>query len=446
MIEAYFFFYDQLKEFFLGTAAEPPLHADVPLDARLDECFQALKSSLQVVTIDLQPGDDPQVIFETFNARGEPLLPADLLRNYIFLRAARKSLDQESLYEEFWKRFDDQFWRDEIKQGRLVRPRSDLFMQHFLASRIGEDIPIKHLFVEYKHWIERTNPFAGSIREELAALARQGDHFRRILEPKKSDPIYGLAVLLDAFDIRTAYPLLLSLFEADLSVADWHGFSATLESYLLRRAVCGLTTKNYNRIFLQLTKNLRRDGISVENLTKQLSSQSGDSVDWPSDAAFCDAWLNKPSYELGNAKLAHILARLDETYASGKVEALAFEKRPTIEHIMSQSWIEHWPLPDGSEGMDFLDGLAAAVDEPRAAASNARDRAVQTMGNLTLLMQPLNSAQSNSAWVDKKPELMKHSLLPINQELHDVTVWDEQAIAARGERIFARALKIWPKG
>ena len=92
MIEAYLFFHDQLSEFFLGTGNDPALHADQPLGARLDECFQALKNSLQVVTIDLQPGDDPQVIFETLNARGEPLLPADFLRNYIFLRAARTGL------------------------------------------------------------------------------------------------------------------------------------------------------------------------------------------------------------------------------------------------------------------------------------------------------------------------------------------------------------------
>src|SRR6202158_6439954 len=88
------------------------------------------------IVIDLQEGDDPQVIFETLNARGEPLLPADLLKNYIFLRAARANEDQELLYKEFWSRFDDTFWREEVKQGRLVRPRSDLFMQHFLASLI----------------------------------------------------------------------------------------------------------------------------------------------------------------------------------------------------------------------------------------------------------------------------------------------------------------------
>lgn len=69
-------------------------------------------------------------------------------------------------------------------------------------------------------------------------LARQGEHFRRILEPKKGDAIYRLAVFLYAFDIRTAYPLLLSLLEAEISPAEWASFSQILESYLLRRAVC----------------------------------------------------------------------------------------------------------------------------------------------------------------------------------------------------------------
>lgn len=65
----------------------------------------------------------------------------------------------ERLYEKHWKQFDDSFWRTPVKQGRLLRPRSDLFIQHFLTSRQTYDIPIKHLFVEYKYWIERKRPF-----------------------------------------------------------------------------------------------------------------------------------------------------------------------------------------------------------------------------------------------------------------------------------------------
>jgi len=201
------------------------------------------------------------VIFETLNARGEPLLPADLLRNYIFLRAARSEpKSTELLYERYWKRFDDEFWRVEVKQGRLTRPRSDLFMQHFLASRRCEDIPIKHLYVEYRHWVERGRPFP-NVETELATLARQGDDFRRILDPAEDDPNSRLIAFLDAFDIRTAYPLLLSMFDANVDQKTWDEMAGILESYLVRRAVCNFSTKNYNRIFLGLTRTLRRDGL-----------------------------------------------------------------------------------------------------------------------------------------------------------------------------------------
>ena len=101
-------------------------------------------------------------------------------------------------------------------------------MQHFLASRQTEDIPIKHLFVEYKHWIERTRPFS-SMKEELATLARHGEEFRRIIDPKKGDPVYPIAVFLEAFDIRTAYPLLLALLDAKVDAAMWAAISNILE-------------------------------------------------------------------------------------------------------------------------------------------------------------------------------------------------------------------------
>jgi hypothetical protein len=109
MVEAYLFFYGQLNEFFNGASSDEPLSADIPIAQRLEECFQALKNSLQVVAIDLAQEDDAQVIFETLNARGEPLLPADLLRNFIFLRAARRGEPQEELYKEFWQRFEEPF-------------------------------------------------------------------------------------------------------------------------------------------------------------------------------------------------------------------------------------------------------------------------------------------------------------------------------------------------
>lgn len=446
MVEAYLFFFQQLTEFFVGKEGETSQYAEFPIATRMEECFRSLRNSLMVVVIDLHQGDDPQVIFETLNARGEPLLPADLLRNYIFLRASREGLNVEIAYNQYWSRFDDEFWRTEVKQGRLTRPRSDLFMQHFLASQQGADIPIKHLYVEYRHWLERARPFP-DVKSELEILARQGDHFRRIISPSLGDVIHPLCIFLESFDIRTAYPLLLAMMDANLSSEDWAQVSRVLESYLIRRAVCNLGTKNYNRVFLSLTRALRRDGFSAPSLKSALLAQGGESGEWPTDASFREAWLHKPLYGLlNNPRLVHLLGRLNQTFMSSRSEALVFGQQPSIEHIMPQGWHKTWPLPDGSPGIDYLDFAdPTEEDEVRAQATRKRDVAIQTIGNLTLLSTALNSAQSNLPWDQKRPEMARHSLLPINQRLLQTPVWDEDAILSRAKELFERALVIWPR-
>jgi hypothetical protein len=432
MVEAYLFFYDQMSVFFLGEGEDTPIAGDIPLAMRLEECFQALKNALQVVVVDLEQDDDAQIIFETLNARGEPLLPADLLRNFIFLRAGRQGESQEELYEHYWRKFDDPFWREEVVQGRLNRPRSDLFMQHFLASKQAVDIPVKHLFVEYKFWIKRDRPFV-TVREEVATLARQADGFRRMLQPKEDDVLFPLLSFLIAYDVSTAYPLLLHLLESGLTESQWRAVSEMLESYLLRRAVCGQSSKNSNRVFLTLTRTLRRDGTTVENIRQYLSGLSGESAEWPMDDVFGNAWHNRPVYQaLQNPKIGHILRRLNDAHHDSRGERITIHGNLSIEHILPQEWIERWPLPDGSRGMTLEELYDAKPEDPRAELTRRRNSALDTLGNLTIVTQSLNSSVSNGAWKEKKIELLNSSLLPLNQQLRVEDHWDESAI--QGER------------
>lgn len=447
LIECYLFFYKCLDGFINGSFGDDPVGHQTPVGARLEECFQALRNSLLVVSIDLEPGDDAQVIFETLNARGEPLLPADLLRNYIFLRAARQEESQEDLYKNYWQPFDEDFWRVEVSQGRINRPRSDLFMQHFLASQQTIDIPIKHLYVEYRHWIEKEKPFT-SVRDELAALAINRDNFRRITEAEPDQAYTPLARLLEAFDIGTAYPLMLFLLDAVDDTDDLVAICSTLESYLIRRAICGLTNKNYNRVFLTLTRTLRRDGASLERLRDYLTGLQGESTEWPTDDAFREGWRTRELYhQLNTPRLSYILRRLNALHISSKSEDFDIRSPLTIEHIMPQGWVANWPLADGSAGMNTHELWDAGIvsDDPRAQMTRTRNTVIHTIGNLTILSQGLNSSVSNAAWPDKKPELLKYSLLPINQGLYGHDHWDETTIAERGEKLFAMALELWPR-
>lgn len=207
------------------------------------------------------------------------------------------------------------------------------------------------------------------------------------------------------------------------------------------------TAKAYNRIFLNLVKLLRKaSAASAPDVTvAALADLTGESSAWPTDEAFATAWMNRPAYEdLNNAKLTHILARLNGTYLTSKTEQPTIESELTIEHIMPRSWIENWPLPNGARGMTWQELFDAAPDDPRAVATRARDRAIHTFGNLTIRTQALNSSASNGEWPVKKPALLEVSLLPLNQQLYGYASWDEEAISRRGRELLERALRIWP--
>jgi hypothetical protein len=300
--------------------------------------------------------------------------------------------------------------------------------------------------VKYKFWIDRNRPFA-SVREELAALSSGGVSFRRMQDPQKDDLLFPLATFLRTFDISTVYPLLLFFTESKLTNEDWRQVSATLESYLLRRAVCNLTTKAYNRIFLNLTKALRRDGFSVGALQAFLMNQTGETVEWPTDEAFRVAWKSQPVYEnLQQARIVHVLRRLSDSYFGSKSEHISIDSPLTVEHILPQNWVENWPLKDGSIGLTETE-IWTAEDrtDPRAVMSEVRNRLLHTIGNLTILTQPLNSSVSNSAWDLKAAALLRASLLPINLQLYGVKEWDETIIEKRSDELFSRAIQIWPR-
>ena len=178
MIECYLYFYDKIATFLKSEEYEKSI------SERVKSMHDALRGALQVVTVELEGDDDPQVIFETLNARGEPLLPSDLLRNSIFLRASQHNKSQEKLYEEFWVPFDDEFWHAQDKQGRMLRPRSDIFLQHYLTLQRKREVLISHLYNEYKEWIKVTAPFP-TVRAELEDLSKYRINYQ---STNSSDP------------------------------------------------------------------------------------------------------------------------------------------------------------------------------------------------------------------------------------------------------------------
>jgi len=214
------------------------------------------------------------VIFETLNARGEPLLPGDLLRNYVFLKVARAGLPSEELYLKYWQMLDDQFWRVEIRQGRLNRPRSDSFIQSYLSVKAKSDISMKHLFVEYKYWVEKSDPAPFTdIESELKEFHKFASAFKNVIEYENDNELADTYSTFRAMDTNTHLPLFMTILALETPKQVFVEIAKAVESYIIRRTVCGLSQKNYNKLFISLANTFIQKGVTID-VTREFLLQS----------------------------------------------------------------------------------------------------------------------------------------------------------------------------
>jgi hypothetical protein len=410
--------------------------------------FETLRDGFQIMWLELEDEDDPQIIFETLNARGAPLQPSDLIRNYLFLQAARKQEDVDTLYDGYWRDFDEKpaeknktggqrFWRQEARQGRLKSVRLDLLLYHVVALRKCADLKVAHVFEEFKDWwlsAERDTA------KELARITTLGQYFEQFLQPVPDSALGRFCRRMQLLDTATLTPLVFYFLEHHAADSSEMGLVLQdLESYVVRRFVCGETTKSYTRIFTsKLLADLARAGsCSAADLRAAMQLLKGDSQYWPDDDTFRRAWCHRTVYQgRSSSKVRAILEALEFSFYSSGWQEFNPVSNPqivsdlTVEHVMPQKWQTHWPLPEGAD----------------AEAIERRVRAVHSIGNLTLVTSRFNAALSNEEFSVKRPEITVSSLLGLNAYFQsmDGQNWDEAAILSRAEGLFAQAVKLWP--
>ncbi len=418
------------------------------LPARIQLLISTLTEYVQLIELRLGADDDAQVIFESLNGRGEPLTPADLVRNFVFLEATRKNASAANLYELHWRDFDEApaekgavsksklFWKVDERQGRLKNTRLDTLLYHYVSMRTMNDVKLDHVFEEFKQWWLNGNKDVGL---ELARLKCAAAVFRVMVNPDRSTRLGRFAHNLKVLDSTTVTPVV--LFLAERLGHDSDAFLSCLpviESYLVRRAVCGRSTKAYNRIFPGLLTRLNEvEAPNAQQVAAYLMELSGgDTQDWPDDAAFRKAWLELNTYKaLRPAKTKMLLEALElgtrneVHHESAQLPSVALH----VEHILPVVWEAHWPSPSDESAMML------------------RNHLLHNIGNLTLLTAKLNPSLSNSGFDVKRPVITK-SLLALNAYFQNPAfgeagpVWDEASIQARAQALFLVASSIWPFG
>ena len=243
--EAHAFFHDRLRDWLL----EDPGNTG----RRIAALEQAITSRLRMVVIELDEGDNPHVIFETLNARGTPLLNWDLTKNLLMDRATDAGINPEQLANRHFGDFEDDWWDQEARLGTLRRSKIDAFLNAWLILRTGRAVEAKEVFDALKIYAES----AGSVEELAADLRGMAVFFREIEETEDRDAPEGMFLYRwKAMQARVFTPVLLALFSRRSDERDFQRGLRAIESCLVRRMLCGMTTRGYYDLVLPLLDRL----------------------------------------------------------------------------------------------------------------------------------------------------------------------------------------------
>ena len=274
-----------------------------------------------------------------------------------------------------------------------------------IAGQIAGEVNLSKLFSEYKAFVKKEH--YPTVAAELQELARYGAIYREIIERSGENVLVRFSRRLLPWDVTTVFPLVMRLW-ATPSINDGEKETCleTLLAFIVRRAVCGLTTKNYNKVFLSAVANLDEKGWSSKALASFLLEQTSETGRFPRDKEFEEKWIATPVYEtLPSVRVRAILQEIEIAKRTSFHETTTLAPNLSVEHILPRSWQETWPLQDGTlptvhQRLEAM--FATAEDDSTLGRIVRRNRLKETIGNLTLLTKPLNSSVSNAPFDEKR--------------------------------------------
>lgn len=370
-------------------------------------------SKLIVVDIALDRGhDNPQRIFESMNYTGLPLTQADLIRNYVLMDLDHE--DQESIYRDYWYPMEQSFGQTDYLE------QFDRFMRDYLTLKTGDIPKIGEVYRAFKSYAPEKK--FSAIKEIVADIFKFSKYFVKIALEKEEDPEINAAIRdLNELKVDVVYPFLLEAYDDYLNKKinneEFIHIIRVIESYVFRRAVCGIPTNSLNKTFANINKEIDKDHY-VESFLAAL--QVKDSYrKYPNDEEFIRALTAKGIY--GTRTDEYFLRKLENF---DRKEVVDFGEY-SIEHIMPQTLSDSWKKELGDKW------------------EHVHKTYLHTIGNLT--WTGYNSELSNSSFIEKRN--MKggfaDSPIRLNRDLAHLEHWNEIEMQRRAENLAKLACQVW---
>lgn len=401
VIENYEFFTKQIKE----------------MKIDLETLYDGI-AKLIIVDVSLdRTQDNPQLIFESMNSTGLELSQADLIRNFILMGLEHQ--EQNELYNLFWFPMEQSFGRSEYSS------HFDRFMRDYLTIQFGGRIPrTNEVYLEFKGFVRAKASI--NMREIVSDISRYAKHYVKLAFLRETDKEIRSAMReINALKVDVAYPFLLQVMDDYTQNRITRGELLTIlkniESYVFRRAICGIPTNSLNKTFANLYKSILPSDYLVSFQAALLTKESYRR--FPGDEEFSQQLKIKDVYNFRSRN--YLLKKLEN---HTRTNELVEVEQYTIEHILPQNkkLSKEWIASLGERWQDI------------------QAKYLHTIGNLTLT--GYNSEYSDLPFPKKRdyPEKgFKDSPLHLNQDLGRLDTWNEETIQSRAQKLTEQALAVW---
>jgi uncharacterized protein with ParB-like and HNH nuclease domain len=379
---------------------------------RVQNIYRVLLESMSVVQIDVWDPTNGPKIFDSLNSQQEPMTVGDLVRNEIFSRVANEHPDKiEQIDQHSWQPFYKKFQQE----GK------NLFDSYFFPYGLIHNPNLKKSEVytalreDWKHTeepekiVEELSRYQNAFIDIVCGTNHVGHNkplaqlFNKLWLSNMPSSIYPFLM-----------PLSNSVSNKTLSEKTVVEILEVIESFLVRRAVCGQEPTGLHAVFKRLWTDCK--GVPTKDLVmKEISKHK--TVVWPNDKTFKDAIQIRPLY--GVSITQYILLELDKSLGGDQPKII-----PWQEHILPVTPEKEWFNTFSKDEHQLQKDLLA---------------------NLIPLSQAMNTSLGNKIYSEKRERYKKDSMFKTARELADTYVdWTPKTIEKRGKVLAQWAVTRWP--
>ena len=338
-------------------------------EGALDRLIEQVRYHLTFVGIYCEEEADAYQIFESLNATGLSLTPAEQVKNLVLM----KSQDNNAHTLTQWENIVST-----VGEARIVA-----FLSHFLFYKNNKRIAKKDVYNEFKSLFKREA--VGMVLNELTACSAIYGELRSPSATNLASPI-----LLDLRDlgVEQAYVPLLAVGKrfGVLSV-DFCKVADAVLVYVVRHLVCSQSSNKLDSVFSAACKRIaNQEGDSSDVIAFFRNERMDDEKFREHFAGLTFEYTAKPQ------RIARTLLRRMEEFSHGSNYPVQFSRDDlSVEHV----------IPKHPSDKDLRAWIGSDADADDFDTKRFIDQTIKSIGNLALLFQPENTSAGNENYAAK---------------------------------------------